>query len=348
MKKKGLLISLILICFNLYAQDSRDIDYIRTHARLAVEEMHLYKIPASITLSQGILETGGGQSRLAEKANNHFGIKCKSPKEWSGPTISHTDDAPNECFRVYGSVQESYRDHSKFLAERPYYKDLFKLDMLDYKAWAHGLKKAGYATNPKYAGILISRIEKYNLDKFDRIHPEEVDKVLENLYGKSNIIALSGMTETTKEVIKATIPEPLATVATVTIEQPIKKIEIEKRAENPMMRIKRHSVGVDYVIAYEGETLASLSKLYDFSFKDLAKYNELPTSGKLTPGQLVFFGKKKNKGSDEKYTIQQGDTMYLIAQKMGMKVDKLYSLNKLKAGDQPKVGTVLHLRSRKR
>jgi LysM repeat protein len=346
MKKVFFLICITLICFKLNAQESKDIDYIRTHAKLAVEEMHLYKIPASITLSQGILETGGGQSRLAEKANNHFGIKCKSIQEWSGPTISHTDDAPNECFRVYGSVQESYRDHSKFLAERPYYKDLFKLDVLDYKAWAHGLKKAGYATNPKYAGIIISRIEKYNLDKFDRITPDEVEKTLENLYGKSNIIALSGMAESTKEVIKATVPEPIATVAATAIDQPIRRIEIEQRAENPMLRIKRHKQGIDYVIAYENETLASLAKLYDFNVKDLAKFNELPTNGKLTSGQLVFFGKKKNKGADEKYKVVEGDTMYLIAQKMGMKVEKLYNLNKLKAGVQPKVGTVLNLRSR--
>src|SRR5690606_19205054 len=191
---------------------------------LAVEEMELYKIPASITLSQGILETGGGQSRLAEIANNHFGIKCK--KEWTGEVISHTDDAPNECFRKYGSVQESYRDHSKFLAERPYYKDLFKLNMRDYKAWAHGLKKAGYATNPKYAGILISRIEKYNLDQFDKISADQVQEKIRELYGPSDIIALYGMTETTTSIIAGTIPEPVASAAIPSIEQPVRKIEI--------------------------------------------------------------------------------------------------------------------------
>src|SRR5690606_15061444 len=118
MMKRNFVLLILLFTTQIFAQDAKNIDYIRKHALLAVEEMHLYKVPASITLSQGILETGGGQSRLAEIANNHFGIKCKSPKEWSGPTISHTDDAPNECFRKYGSVQESYRDHSKFLEER--------------------------------------------------------------------------------------------------------------------------------------------------------------------------------------------------------------------------------------
>lgn len=348
MKKAFWIISTLLICFNLNAQESRDIDYIRTHAKLAVEEMILYKVPASITLSQGILETGGGQSRLAEQANNHFGIKCKSLKEWSGPTISHTDDAPNECFRVYGSVQESYRDHSKFLAERPYYKDLFKLDMLDYKAWAHGLKKAGYATNPKYAGILISRIEKYNLDKFDKIQPDDVETILENLYGKSTIIALSSMTESSTEVIKNTVPEPVASTVIAAIDQPRRTIEREDRPENPMLRIKRHPLGIDYITAYENETFESIARLYDFTAKELANFNELTVKGKLTPGQLVFFAKKKNKGATETYKVQAGDTMYLIAQKTGVKISKLYKYNKLDAGTQPKVGTVLNIKSRKR
>ncbi len=344
--KLGLII--LLFCTQIFAQESRDLDYIRKHARLAVEEMELYKIPASITLSQGILETGGGQSRLAEIANNHFGIKCKSPKEWSGPTISHTDDAPNECFRKYGSVQESYRDHSKFLAERPYYKDLFKLNLQDYKAWAHGLKKAGYATNPKYAGILISRIEKYNLDQFDKLKPEEVQQKLFELYGQTDVIALSGITQTTTDVIAAAVPEPVATAVITSIEQPVKKIEVEERAKNPLMRIKRHAVGVDYVVALEGESIISLAKLYEFKTKELASFNELPENGKLTPGQFVFLGKKKNKGASKNYKVQQGETMYLIAQKTGIKLSKLYKLNKMDAGQQPKAGTVLNLKTRKR
>lgn len=347
MKNKfGLII--LLFCTQIFAQESRDLDYIRLYARLAVEEMELYKIPASITLSQGILETGGGQSRLAEIANNHFGIKCKSPKEWSGPTISHTDDAPNECFRKYGSVQESYRDHSKFLAERPYYKDLFKLNMRDYKAWAHGLKKAGYATNPKYAGILISRIEKYNLDQFDKISADQVQEKLQELYGPSDIIALSGITNTTSDIIAATVPEPVASAAITSIEQPVKKIEIEERAKNPLMRIKHHPVGVDYVVAQEGESLVSIAKLYEFNAKELAKFNELPKEAKLTSGQFVFLDKKKNKGAQKTYVVQTDESMYLISQKVGMKISKLYKLNNMEVGQQPKAGTVLNLKTRKR
>lgn len=346
MMKEKLGILILLFCSQIFAQESRDLDYIRKHALLAVEEMELYKVPASITLSQGILETGGGQSRLAEVANNHFGIKCKA--EWKGEIISHTDDAPNECFRKYSSVQESYRDHSKFLAERPYYKDLFKLNLHDYKAWAHGLKKAGYATNPKYAGILISRIEKYKLDEFDQLTPAQVQQKLLELYGPTEVIALSGLTQTASDVIAVTVPEPVASAVIASVEQPVKKIEIEERSKNPMMRIKNHKIGVDYVIALENETIASLSKLYDFKTKELASFNELPENGKLTPGQFVFLGKKKNKGADKNYKVQAGDNMYLIAQKTGIKLSKLYKLNKLNVGQQPKSGTVLNLKTRKR
>ncbi len=348
MIKKAGLLTLLLFSLISYAQD-RDIEYIRTYAKLAVEEMHLYKVPASITLSQGILETGGGQSRLAEIANNHFGIKCK--KEWTGDIITHTDDAPNECFRKYNSVQESYRDHSKFLAERPYYKDLFRLDILDYKGWAHGLKKAGYATNPKYAGILISRIEKYKLNEFDRLLPHEVESKLTEMFGPSNTPLLSGISETSEtigEIITATIPNPITVVVEETIDQQGKTIEMAQREENPMMRVKRHANGVQYIVAYEGENLSKLANLYEMNPKHLAGYNELPVNGKLTSGQLVFLDKKKNKGTEKYYKVQEGENMYLISQKTGMKVSKLYRMNRMKAGQQPKPGTVLNLQTRKK
>lgn len=186
--KKLLLVFGFVISIALQAQESRDVSYIRKHAILAVEEMQLYKVPASITLAQGLLETGGGQSKLADQANNHFGIKCKGPEEWPNdmPRIYHDDDARGECFRKYGSVEESYRDHSKFLALRPYYKALFNLNQTDYKAWANGLKKSGYATDPSYASKLISRIEKYNLDQFDQISTEEVYAKLYHLYNNQD------------------------------------------------------------------------------------------------------------------------------------------------------------------
>ncbi len=172
MKRLFLSISLLVLSkFSAQGWATED-QYIQRFAKYAVEEMEKYKIPASITLAQGLLETGGGQSRLAQEGKNHFGIKCK--EDWTGKTMKHTDDAPNECFRVYDDPRQSYEDHSIFLSTRKYYANLFKLDMKDYRAWAHGLKKAGYATNPRYASILITKIEKYKLYEYDNTNSNEV------------------------------------------------------------------------------------------------------------------------------------------------------------------------------
>ena len=167
MKKLKLFLILIISCLTLQAQtrNKQYEDYIKKYRELAVEEMKKYHIPASITLAQGLLESGAGQSTLARKSNNHFGIKCGS--DWRGKTVSHDDDARGECFRAYKHPKESYEDHSKFLAGRPRYASLFKLKITDYKGWARGLKKAGYATNPRYADQLIGIIELYELHKYD-------------------------------------------------------------------------------------------------------------------------------------------------------------------------------------
>lgn len=141
-------------------------DYIKKYRSIAVDEMKKYRIPASITLAQGLLESGAGRSQLARKSNNHFGIKCGS--SWEGRTVRHDDDRRNECFRAYRHAKESYEDHSKFLRTGARYAFLFRLKITDYKGWARGLKKAGYATNPRYAEMLIDIIELYDLDQYDR------------------------------------------------------------------------------------------------------------------------------------------------------------------------------------
>jgi len=160
---------LLLSPFSLFAQYTEaDIyNYIDTYKEIAIKKMVEYKIPASITLAQGVYESGCGTSRLATEANNHFGIKCH--KEWQGDTIKHDDDELQECFRKYKEVEESYNDHSLFLTTRSRYSKLFNLDIMDYKSWAHELKAAGYATNPQYADRLISLIERFNLAKQDTI-----------------------------------------------------------------------------------------------------------------------------------------------------------------------------------
>jgi flagellum-specific peptidoglycan hydrolase FlgJ len=146
-------------------------DYIEKFAPIAVREMHKYKIPASITLAQGILESGSGRSPLAIRSNNHFGIKCH--KGWKGKSVTHDDDEIGECFRKYKHPETSYKDHSQFLISRKRYARLFTLKPTDYKGWAYGLKRAGYATDKKYPAKLIGLIRKYNLDKYDRAFEPE-------------------------------------------------------------------------------------------------------------------------------------------------------------------------------
>ena len=167
MKKLILFLLTITLCLAIQAQprNKQYESYIKKYRELAVEEMKKYHIPASITLAQGLLESGAGKSELARKSNNHFGIKCGG--DWRGKTVSHDDDARGECFRAYKHPKESYEDHSKFLVGRPRYASLFKLKITDYKGWARGLKKAGYATNPRYADQLIGIIELYELYKYD-------------------------------------------------------------------------------------------------------------------------------------------------------------------------------------
>ncbi len=148
-------------------------DYIAFFKAVAIHEMKLYGIPASITLAQGILESGSGKGRLARQANNHFGIKCH---DWTGPRIYHDDDRAQECFRKYNDPSQSYRDHSLFLAKRKRYADLFKHKITDYKAWARGLKRAGYATDPQYPKKLISLIERYKLYRYDIFDKKKKNK----------------------------------------------------------------------------------------------------------------------------------------------------------------------------
>ena len=159
---------------NKKSLNKHTLQYVRKYAPLAVLEMHEYKIPASITLAQGILESGNGRSELASKSNNHFGIKCHTG--WKGQKVYHDDDEKGECFRKYKYVQTSYKDHSKFLTTRRRYAGLFKLRKTDYKGWAKGLKKAGYATDKKYPKKLIRIIETYELYEFDKFTKKDLKR----------------------------------------------------------------------------------------------------------------------------------------------------------------------------
>ena len=222
--------------------------YIERFKIIAISEMNSSGIPASITLAQGILESGNGNSRLAKEANNHFGIKCST--EWKGETILQDDDNKDDCFRVYKSAEESFKDHTEFL-KRKRYASLFELDKNDYRGWANGLKTAGYATNPRYAELLISLIERYELNRFDRIENKKDKTIREDKVMKE--IAINIPTEKKQETIKSPV----------------------------VMKI--------YEVR-SGDTLISVSKQFTLSVADLKALNGLENES-LFPGQLLLVSK---------------------------------------------------------
>ena len=222
--------------------------YIERFKNIDISEMNGSGIPASITLAQGILESGNGNSRLAKEANNHFGIKCST--EWKGETILQDDDNKDDCFRVYQSPEESFRDHTEFL-KRKRYAPLFELDKNDYRGWANGLKTAGYATNPRYAELLISLVERYDLSRFDRIENEREKTIRENKVMKE--IAINIPTEKKQETVKSPV----------------------------VMKI--------YEVR-SGDTLTSVSKQFSLSEADLKALNGLENVN-LLPGQLLLVSK---------------------------------------------------------
>ena len=342
---KLLSIFTIVLVSNFQAQTWKTEDqYIQRFAQYAVEEMELYNIPASITLAQGLLETGGGQSRLAQEGKNHFGIKCK--ENWMGKTMSHTDDAPNECFRVYDDPRESYRDHSLFLVNRPFYKNLFFLDPKDYNGWAHGLKKAGYATNPSYAYILIDKIQKYKLFEFDNIKKEQVSEKLIALYpgltSDNEFLAKNlpapKKQETPKVVIDAPEPKKMT-------KNEVLLAVLMKAHPNESLKYIVIPIEPDYDDASE-VNLEDISKKYDVSISKLMKWNEL-ASNNLKEGQILFLEKKNSSGSVDTYRAEKGDNMYSVAQKFAIRLDKLYDKNRMEYGDKIKEGQLIYLKNRK-
>lgn len=336
-----------LILAQMSAQTwATDDQYIQKFAQYAVEEMEKYKIPASITLAQGILETGGGQSRLALQGNNHFGIKCK--EDWTGKTMSHTDDAPNECFRVYDDPKESYEDHSKFLAFRKYYVNLFKLDPKDYKAWAHGLKKAGYATNPKYAYILIDRIEKYNLNQFDN---ESSSTVLYSLLKKypglnSDKTFMAKLDQTIESSKPKTIVVPYKPVSYAKQKERVEKIKTKEETINSIL-VKNHpNGGLKFFVVPDNLPLKAISEKFGVRESRLVKWNELK-SNNLRKNDILFLESKKSSGNTDTYRAEVGEKMHDISQKFGIKLNKLYSKNRMSDGQQPKPGQLIYLNNKK-
>lgn len=341
--KKYFLCLLVLGATKFKAQTwTTDEQYIENFALYAVEEMEKYKIPASITLAQGLLETGGGQSRLAKEGNNHFGIKCK--ENWFGKTMKHTDDAPNECFRVYDSPRQSYEDHSKFLVFRPYYKNLFTFDIKDYKAWAYGLKKAGYATNKKYAEILISKIEKYKLYEFDNITASAKDvyatiKKIFPHYDIANFKESMNSSTLNKGEVADKNTNDRDGIKVVSNSSP--KEDVTKLLSNIL--IKTHpNRQLKYIIIPVSTNIDFIAKKFDISKEKLLKYNDLSQEN-LSANDIIFLDKKASRALVKTYVVQEGDTMHSISQKFAIQMNRLFKKNDMKDGETPRVGQIIQL-----
>lgn len=323
-----LIILFFLISFASFGGDAKKItreDYIARYKDDAVKDMKRTGVPASITLSQALLESEDGNSTLATEANNHFGIKCA---DWQGPTYTKDDDTRDECFRKYKSVLDSYDDHSAFLKTRERYAFLFSFDLTDYKAWAKGLKKAGYATNPQYAERLIKIIEDYHLNLLDE--------------GKNIPVAV---TSASLPPVPAAVGNPVAEV---------EKKKSEKRystSSNEVDIFARRKVmsknGVDYVIARKGDTFNGLSKELELGYWQLPKYNEMDGDEPIHEGQIIYIKPKNDETSQTFYIVRDGETIHSISQELGIKSRYIYKWNNFSKETEVRAGQKIRLQKQK-
>ena len=319
--KRLLIILMLLVPLALQAQRITPEEYIQTYKDIAMREMRDHKIPASITLAQGLLESGAGNSALAREAKNHFGIKCH--KGWTGKTYTMDDDEKDECFRKYSNAEESFRDHSEFLCGRSRYAALFDLDITDYEGWAKGLKAAGYATNPKYAQLLIDRIELYDLAKYDKIALGQMtdDNVLPDIAPEDELLEL------------AFSPDDRAVYELV-----------DMTAEK---RFIYENNGVRFAYAKEGETPDGLAKAFGVKLKKLCEYNLVrrPDEMVFHSGDVVYLAQLKNKNwKAKKHVVEEGETLRDVALRYAVKPEKIMKKNGLVEGQRLQTGQVLWLR----
>jgi LysM repeat protein len=293
-----------------HGQNRNREEYINKYKDIAVRQMQSYSIPASIILAQACLESADGNSQLAREANNHFGIKCHN---WKGDTYTYSDDKENECFRKYTNPEESFRDHSDFLRYRERYQFLFELNTTDYKAWAHGLKKAGYATNPNYAQMLIKIIEDYSLYKYD--------------------ISDKSLSEKTKKIADEQIKTIENTSGTYhfTLTRPIFKKN-----------------GVSYIIAGKNDNFTALAAEYNLFRSELLKFNDLRNDKKIEDGEVIYLESKKNEAEKglSLHITETGEGMYDISQKYAIKLKKLYKYNQMRKDEEIRQGDEIRLRKR--
>ncbi len=309
--QKIILIFLITINISLFAQKATPQDYVNKYATTAQAEMKRSGVPAAITLAQGILESESGNGELAQKSNNHFGIKCK--ETWQGEKVYHNDDARGECFRKYNDVIESFADHSNFLKINGRYAFLFELDINDYKGWAKGLKKAGYATNPTYAQLLINIIEKYDLASFNN---SDYHLISESVSTQINNEA---------EVIKDDVVESqdLNKIYYINETKAIKAVS----GTSLLLIAQKHNIG--------------LSKILDFNdFKSVS-------GDILLEDNYVFIQRKRKQGAVDTHTIRANETIYDIAQEEGIRLISLLEYNNMDLNTKLAVGEILRLKKNK-
>jgi LysM repeat protein len=307
--RRLLFIGILFCALKTSAQKITAEEYIETYREAAIAEMKRSGVPASITLSQGILETEAGNSELVKKSNNHFGIKCKS--DWTGESVRHTDDAPNECFRKYNSAADSYKDHSDYLKTNQRYASLFELPTSDYKGWAYGLKKAGYATNPRYAQIVISNIEKHNLQQYDSGYvfvPSDV-AIIENNNPTKNV-------------------QPLPVDADLV----------------DAIKSKSKFNGLRAIFASKGTSILAIATAAEIDLVKLLEYNDMKTDGLLNVDQLIYLEKKSKKGNRDYYLATQSETLFDVAQTNAVQLKSLAELNNLSENERIKKGAKIKLR----
>lgn len=325
MKKQKLFFTIVFAFVSnfIFAQSSDVVrKYIDTYKDIAVAEELRTGVPAAITLAQGIHETSAGTSDLVTSSNNHFGIKCKS--DWKGATVYHDDDAKGECFRKYDDPRDSYKDHSDFLKNRPNYALLFQIDPVDYKEWAYGLKKAGYATNPKYPQILIRLIEEYDLQQFTLLAlngklPNNGDAVYAG-NAKNN-----SANDTKTDVVKS------QQAVMKTVAYPATVFEINKTKVVYVLK------GTSF-LKIASENNIDLSRLFDF--------NDMKAADIAANDQLVFLQRKRTVGTEPFHTVQEGETLYDIAQTEGIRLENLLAYNFLKYNMQPAAGEKMYLKEK--
>ena len=326
MKKLATILAALLIAaLQVSSQGGGSVQerYVSTYSQLAVDEMYRSGVPASITMAQAMLESGSGTSSLAMLGNNHFGIKCGPA--WQGRSMKADDDRPGECFRVYDSPEESFRDHSDFLRYQDRYKFLFDLEPTDYKSWALGLRKAGYATDPEYPAKLITIIEKFKLYDLDFALVEAGDG----------------------EAVPPVLPESPNSIESA---RPYTGTTPAEQYRFSMSRELLSRNGVPFVVAAEGETYKSIARANHLFLFEILRFNELKGKPQLVPGTVVYLQPKKRYAAPglEKYIVgEDGESFHAICQRFAVKESSIRRLNGMSPSYQLRSGDTILLRKQK-